>query len=610
MRRGVSLGIAAIVWAMAGPAAAGGAAEEAVLPPAPPWSGKSRSLAVGAAHEWVTPCEKSGFKETPRYDDTMLWLLTLEESSPHVKLVSLGKSPEGRDIYMVVASLDGFTPGSLGASGKPILLAQAGIHSGEIDGKDAGMMFLRDLTVRGTKSALLEKASFLFIPIFSVDGHERFSRFSRINQRGPVESGWRTTSRNLNLNRDYAKADSPEMRAVIRAFDIWAPDLYLDIHVTNGADYQYDITWGYNGTHAYSPELAGWMDAHLTPQLTKSLEQWGHVPGPLVFPVDGKDLSKGIRSWTAGQRYSHGYGDARHMASVLVENHSLKPYDQRVLGTYVFLEAAMKALGEHGKALREAREKDRVRRLDPVPLTWKEPEGEPPKVPFKGIENRVVDSRVSGQKRVEWSGKPVDLEVPVFATTVPDMTVVRFRAYWIPPAWTEVIARLEVHGVKLERIAAPRRVEVEMLRLVEPQLSDRPCAGQVRGIARVEPERHTIEYPAGAVRVPTDQPLGTLAILLLEPESPDSFFQWGFFHEVLQRAEYVDAYVVEPMAEGMLKESPELKREFEQRLKDDPEFAADPKARLMWFYRRTPFFDERWNLYPVAREISARVDDG
>ena len=610
MRQRAGLCIAALVWALAVPAAAGGAAEEAVLPPAPKWSGKSRSLGVGADHEWVTPCEKSGYKETPSYEETMVWLFLLEEASPHVKLVSLGKSPEARDIFMVVASLDGFTPGSLQASGKPILLVQAGIHSGEIDGKDAGMMFLRDLTARGTKSELLEKASFLFIPIFSVDGHERFSRFSRINQRGPTESGWRTTSRNLNLNRDYAKADTPEMRAVIRAFDIWAPDLYLDIHVTNGADYQYDITWGYNGTHAYSPETARWMDEHLTPTVTKRLQAFGHVPGPLVFAVDGKDLTKGIRSWTAGQRYSHGYGDARHLASVLVENHSLKPYAQRVLGTYVLLEGCMRTLGQHGKLLREARTKDRAARRDPVPLTWKEPEGEPPKVPFKGIESRIVDAPVSGQKRVEWLGKPVDLEVPVFATSVPDATVPRFRAYWIPPAWTEVIERLAVHGVKFERLEEPRTVEVEMLRLIEPQLEEHPYEGHVRVSAKVKVERHTIEYPTGAVRVSTNQDLGTLAILLLEPESPDSFFQWGFFHEVLQRTEYVDAYVMEPMAERMLKESPQLKQEFEQKLKDDPEFAADPKARLMWFYRRTPFFDQRWNLYPVAREIAARADGG
>jgi hypothetical protein len=209
------------------------------------------------------------------------------------------------------------------------------------------MMLLRDMTVRGTRRDLLERANFLFVPIFNVDGHERASRFSRPNQRGPEVMGWRATSRNLNLNRDYAKADAPEMQAMLRALNVWQPDLYLDLHVTDGADYQYDITFGFNAVGGHSPAIATWLEKTLTPGLTSALEVAGHIPGPTDVPnwSDPLDWKKGIKSWMAEPRFSNGYGDVRHLPTVLLETHSLKPYDQRVLGTYVFLENALRIAG-------------------------------------------------------------------------------------------------------------------------------------------------------------------------------------------------------------------------------------------------------------------------
>ena len=189
--------------------AAGQSNGAAILPPALKWHGKSQSLIAAKNDPWITPAEQSDFVRTPRYDETMQWLRKLAEAAPELEMITLGKSPEGRDIWMVAASKEqAFTPAQMRATGKPIFLAQGGIHAGEIDGKDAGMMLLRDMTVAGKKRDLLEKANFLFVPIFNVDGHERFSAFSRINQRGPAEAGWRTNARNLNLNRDYAKIDS------------------------------------------------------------------------------------------------------------------------------------------------------------------------------------------------------------------------------------------------------------------------------------------------------------------------------------------------------------------------------------------------------------------
>lgn len=575
----------------------------APLPPELPWDGKSQQLIVDEDDPWITPAERTGLTATPTYDETIAWLQRLVAAAPQLSMVSLGKSHEGRDIWMVIASADGAsTPAALKATGKPTLMAQAGIHSGEIDGKDAGLMLLRDMTVRGAKARLLKGANFLFVPILSVDGHERSSPYGRINQRGPEVSGWRTNARNLNLNRDYSKLDTPEMQALIQTINQWEPDLCLDLHVTDGIDYQYDITFGYSGQHSWSPGIAAWLDRRLIPALNKDLKAMGHIPGPLIFARDNRDLSKGLEAWTAGPRFSNGYGDARHLPTALVENHSLKPYRQRVLGTYVLLESALRTLARYGSSLRRAVLADRTRVPEQVPLTWKAPETEPEQMEFLGIEGRTVPSDISGGERVEYTGRPVTLMVPLIRFTEPEVTVARPRAYWIPPAWPEVIDRLALQGIYMETLSEPQEVEVELHRLSEVELAEEPYEGHVRVTATATPERRTETYPAGSVRVPTDQPLGDLAVLLLEPGSPDSFFQWGFFLEILQHTEYVEGYVMEPLARRMLETDPALKQAFETKLAEDPDFVADPRARLMWFYQRTPYFDDRWRLYPVGRE--------
>jgi len=575
----------------------------AALPPAPPWSGRSRELVVSEDDPWITPCERSGLVDSPPYDETIEWLERIVAAAPELEMVTIGRSLEGRDVWMVIASGDGaFTPEALRATGKPILLAQAGIHSGEIDGKDAGMMLLRDMTVRGTKRELLEGASFLFVPILSVDGHERRSPFGRINQRGPREIGWRTNSRNLNLNRDYAKLDTEEIRAVVEVISEWRPDLYFDLHVTDGMDYQYDITTDAVGPHGYSPSIARWMQDALIARIDDDLRRMGHVPGPMISEVARGDLSKGIVKWTGGPRFSNSYGDARHLPTLLVENHSLKPYDQRVLGTYVLLESALRLLAERKDELREAIERDRKARPAELPLSWRVPDTPPRTIDFLGIESEEVPAPVSGGTRIAWNGRPMTVTIPWLLIDEPVESVAVPKAYWIPPSWPRVIERLERHGIEVQRIAEGRDVAVEVLHLENAKLGERPFEGHVTVTCEPRAERRTQHFPAGSVRVSTDQPLGDLVVLLLEPRSQDSFLQWGFFLEVLQQTEYFESYVMEPLAERMLAEDEQLAREFEQALEADSALACNPRARLEWFYRRTPYFDERWNLYPVARE--------
>jgi murein tripeptide amidase MpaA len=589
------------VEAQTPPASASASAWSVPLPPTLPWSGQSRSLALPPDHQWATPAERASFARTPRYDETVAWLRKLVAASKGtLHLSSIGRSAEGRDLWIVVASGSGtFSPAEARKSGKPIVFAHGGIHAGEIDGKDAGMMLLRDMTVLGTRRDLLDLATFVFMPIFNVDGHERFSAFTRYIQRGPIEAGWRTNARNLNLNRDFTKADTLEMQHLLRSLAAWAPDLYVDIHVTNGADYQLDITWGYNRSSHYSPAIGRWLEQVADPVMRRDLEAVGHRPGWLLLHVDSNDPRKGVSGWWAEPRFSNGYGDARHLPTILVENHSLKPFDQRVLGTRVLLESVVRLAAREIKTLRAAVTEDRTARRDQIPMAFTyAPTRE---VTIPGVRWRQVDSPAMGGSRIEWTGIAENVTLPYLDMTTPTSTVRRPRAYLIPPAWTEVIEKLTHHGIQVERLAKPLTAEVEMYRVRDARLGSTPFEGRVRVTATPVVERRRETFPAGTARVSTDQALGQLAVLLLEPAAVDSFFQWGFFSEVLQQTEYAEAYLMAPLADRMLAENPALRAEFDKAL-EDPALANSPSARLDWFYRRTPFYDDRLHLYPVARE--------
>ncbi len=596
--------ITALALLLAGPAAAQAPLpwEGDILPPAPAWKGRSERLIAPPDHPWITPAEKSGLTATPDYAETRAFLERMDAASDLIRVETFGKSAQGRDMLVALVSKDGaaFDPD------KPVLLFQGGIHSGEIDGKDAGFMLLRDIAFRG-KDELLDGVNLVFVPIFNVDGHERAGAYNRPNQRGPVNQGWRTTAQNLNLNRDYAKADSPEMRAMLALIRRYQPDLYLDLHVTDGVDYQYDITYGYaayEGRYARSPEIGRWLEGVLDRDLTDALKRQGHIPGSLIFAVDDRDMSKGLAATASSPRFSTGWGDAVGLATVLVENHSLKPYRQRVLGTYVLIEQSIRTLAEHGAALRAATAADRARRPAEIVGAWKfqsAPGGERTHLP---IEYETYASPASGRPEVRWtgrSGKPVTL--PVWGSE-PSVRITRPDAYWVPATKPEAIEVLRAQGVEMEVMDAPRTVTVEMIRL-----KDAAPAGVLEGHVRMSAAvagRETREevYPAGSVRVPTDQPLGQLAMLLLEPEADESLFGWGFFPEITHRTEYIEGYAIAPMAERMLAADPALRAEFEAKLASDPAFAANPEARLSWFYERTPYFDDRWLLYPVGRELS------
>jgi hypothetical protein len=587
---------------------------QSILPPLAEWKGKSELSIAKTDHPWITPTEKAGFVTTPDYAETIAWLKKLSEASPLIEMISIGKSPEGRDIHMVIASSEKtITSNALKNSAKPSLLIQGGIHAGEIDGKDASMMLLRDIAF-GDKKQLLDAVNILIIPILNVDGHERSSAFNRPNQRGPQNMGWRTNAQNLNLNRDYAKQDTKEIQAVTQVINDYDPLLYMDIHVTDGADYQYDITFGGNAKQGYSHGISDWLNNSFKSHADEDLKRNGHIPGPLLFTVNNRDFSQGNIFMLGEPRFSHAYGDARHTATVLVENHSLKPFKQRVLGTYVLLESTIRLLAREGPTLRKITQTDRAKRIAQVPLRWQVPQQQNAvldSLDLLGIESTITKSALTNSDYVTWTGKPTRFKIPSYRATEGSDWVARPKAYYIPAANQEIIERLKKQGIQLEILKQPREVLVEMYRIQDAKFQNaegqaQPFEGHMQVTASTKTELRKQLYAKGSAVVSTDQPLGDLAILLLEPKSPDSYFSWGFFYPIFQRTEYIEAYVMEPTMKKMLEDSPVLKTEFEKKKAEDKNFASNANAIFNWFYSKTNYYDDRYLLYPVGRESAGQ----
>ncbi|MCS5490678.1 M14 family metallopeptidase [Algoriphagus limi] len=574
-----------------------------LMPPLLPWSGKSESLIVEDSNPWVTPGELTDLTESPTYTETMDWLRKLANSSPYLEMKSLGKSEQGRDIYLLVASKSQkFSPEDLAQENKATLFFHGGIHAGEIDGKDVGMMLLRDI-LHGEKMQLLDEANILFIPILNVDGHERRSEFGRVNQRGPKEMGWRTNARNLNLNRDFTKIETAGVKAVIDVLNSYQPDLYVDVHVTDGADYQYDVTYGYVKTGGYSPAISQFLSETFQPEVDQALKDWGHIPGPLLFAANGDDFSEGNIAFSFSPRFSHTYGDARHIPSILIENHSLKPFRQRVLGTYAFLEQAIRTIAKHYPAVQNAIISDQNQEKESIAVKFKFREAPADTMDFLGIASKKVRSEITGAEYVVWEGKAINQQVPSLLMDVPVQTVPIPKAYWISSEWGEVIEKLQNHGVEMEILDQPREVKLEYSKVTDFKMGSQPYEGlmRVQEFASEKIYRSQTFLP-GSVRIKTDQDLGELIVILLEPESVDSFFQWGFFNTIFAQTEYMETYIMEPMIAQMLEKDANLKAAFEEKMSSDPEFAKNPRRIYRWFYEKTPYFDQNWKVIPVGRE--------
>ncbi len=562
----------------------------------------------GSVRAWETHAEATSFQKTARYNETVAYCKRLAAASPWIHYETFGVSPRGREMPLLIASKDGlFDPDRARKAGKRIMLVQNCIHAGECCGKDGSLMLLRDMAIHKKHVGLLDHTVLVVIPIFNLDGHERFSAYSRINQNGPDEMGWRVTSRNLNLNRDYTKADTVEMQAWLRLWDKWRPDLHIDNHTTDGGDWQYDLSLEWGADERMAPSIVKWIQGNIDKDMFAMLREDGHLAMTYFSMKNGTDPTKGIRSGAFSARYAHGYGAIRNRPSILVETHVLKPYRTRVMATYNVMKRTLEMIGRDPGALGDA-----VRKADvetsglgasgkPLALSAKSTdEGEP--FTIKGVEYSVVKSDVSTMDWITYDPtKPIDIESQWFHKTEMEKFVVPPRAYIIPPEWTEVIEKLSLHGVAFERMKAATATDVEQYRLTKPAFAKKPFEGRFRVSYEVATEKVDRPIPAGSVMVRMNQRDGRIAMHLLEPDAPDSLVSWGFFSAIFENKEWADARVLERMAREMMEKDPSLREEFEKRVAEDEEFAKNGWARLIFFYKRTPYWDDTIGAYPILR---------
>ncbi len=571
------------------------------------------AFAPGAAEDWETYYEKSGCRQTPRYDETVEYCKRLASASPWIHYTTFGVSPQGRDLSLLIADRGGhFDAASVRKTDNAVLLIQAGIHSGEIDGKDAGLMLFRDICITKKYSGLIDHVTVLFMPIFNVDGHERFGPYNRINQKGPEEMGWRVTAQNLNLNRDYLKADAPEMQDWLRLFVDWLPDFFVDCHVTDGADYQYALTYGLEILGNMDPGITAWTRDIYLARIEKMMEDSGFPICPYVVFRERHEPKSGLVSWIAPPRLSEGYTALQNRSGLLIETHMLKDYKTRVDATYEMLKHTIAILNKEHKKLRalndeaDRRTADEAFRKDPFPLRFT---GTPDStiIEFLGYEYEVIDSDLTGGKWHKYSQEPITMAIPYFNKQKPVETAALPEAYIIPPEWTNVIERMELHGIAIERLERPEEIQVRSYRFNDIQWNERPYEG--RHTARYEQEdiEEARIFPAGSAVVDMNQRAARVAAHILEPKALDSYLYWGFFDAIFERKEYTETYIMEEMAREMLAADENLRKELDQAMAADSTLAGNQWRILNWFYERTPYWDDRKDVYPVGKITNRNV---
>jgi len=564
---------------------------------------------------WKTRAEKSGYRLTPDYEETMRFCRLLEARSRWIRVTSYGTSGQGRELPLVIISKDrAFTPELARATGKPVVLIQNGIHAGEIEGKDACLELVRDMVVLNRHAAVVDSVILLILPILSVDAHERSSHYNRINQNGPEMMGWRFTPIGLNLNRDYLKVETPEMRSLIaNVYTTWWPHLMVDNHTTDGADFRHDLSLAYNYGPVVAPAVDRWLTEAVEGRVVPRTKEMGHLTAPYFDFVRGSDPRGGVATSNYPPRFSTGYTPLHGRLGILVETHMLKPYATRVRATYDLMVALLEEIASRPRALTRAvaaAESDAIargRETDParreVVLGTRVGERRD-SLEFKGWTTRWEHSDITGTTVPRYTNEPWDAWVPYFRESVPTLTVRQPAGYVVPREWTDAVDRLDVHRVAYRRLAAAWRDTVEVQRIVEWSAAPRTGEGhRPITVTRVELERKVRVYGPGDVWVPLDQRSAAVAVHLFEAQAPDGLMYWNVFDTVLEPKEYGEDYVMEPIARRMLRENPALAKDFQARVAADSAFAKSPQARVDFFFRRTPWADPEQNLHPVARAL-------
>lgn len=552
--------------------------------------------------DFTTVFEKSKGTETATYPQVIEYYQNLAKKYKTINIKEVGNTDAGYPLHMVTYNPNKEFNFDKIHKTKRVLLINNGIHPGESDGIDATMMLYRDYAsgkLKAPKNTVL-----VTIPVYNVGGSLNRNSHTRTNQNGPKEYGFRGNARNFDLNRDFIKSDTKNARAFAVIFHEVNPDVFIDNHVSNGADYQYILTHLFTQHNKLGGKLGEYLNNKMTPGLEKGLaaKKWDITPYVNVF---NSTPDKGFSQFYDSPRYSTGYTTLFNTLGMMVETHMLKPYKQRVEGTYVLMETMVEFIEEEAKAIKTLRD-NAFAEYKPgktYPLQWTIDTTRTSKLQFKGYEGEYPVSEVTGIKRLKYNReKPFTKEVtyrnyfkPRLETTIPN-------AYIIPQGWHNAIDLLKLNNVKMRRFTQDTTINVESYRILDLRTSRRSFENHyMHSGIKLDKKDTQVTFKKGDYYVPTNQKSVRYILETLEPQATDSFFKWNFFDTILGQKEGFSPYVFEDEAKVMLDNDPKLKAEFEAKKKSDENFAKSWYGQLSWLHKRSKNYEPSHMQYPVYR---------
>ncbi len=544
--------------------------------------------------------------ETVTWQEAIDMYQWLDEQYEDARLLEVGWTDAGRPLHLFVIDRGRqFSPQEIRESGKSILFINNGIHPGEPCGVDASLKLASDLlSGKDSCAHYLDHTVIAIVPIFNVGGALNRGSFHRANQNGPLEHGFRGNARNLDLNRDFIKLDSRNTQSLVPLLRSWDPDIFVDTHTSNGSDYPYTITLINSHSQRHEPSQARFLDSTLLPFLFEGMDRSPYLMSPYVWSYK-RTPDQGIIAFMDYPRYTSGYVSLYNTLAFTVETHMFKSFEDRVLSTWHLLRETLRFSGLYGSALAEVKRaawQEKMMRQE-FTLQWKLDTSRSDTINFSGYEVKQRKSKVTGQQNYYFDrSAPWEKEIPYYKYFKPIITASVPEYYIVPSAWGEVVERLQLNGVKMDQLSSDSIMELDIYYIESYKTVDQPYNGHYRHYdVETRELRDKVQLLAGDWIIPSKQRAIEYLVQTLEPKGYDSFFSWNFFDEVLFRNEYFSPYIFEETAEDLLKNDPELKKEFKEKKKEDSKFAENGYQQLRFIYERSPWSESTYMRYPVYR---------
>ncbi len=554
-------------------------------------------------YDFTTKFEISNGEETATYDEVIEFYSQLSEAYPSVTVYQMDKTDSGKPLHLVTFNPNRSFESEFSKNQKQnILLINNGIHPGESDGIDATMMLIRDLAQKKIKTP--QKTIIAAIPVYNIGGALNRNTSTRTNQNGPKEYGFRGNARNYDLNRDFIKSDTKNARAFANIFRTVKPELFIDNHVSNGADYQYVLTHLFTQHNKLGGALGNYLHTSFIPQLEDSLSQkeWDITPYVNVF---NRTPESGFSQFFDTPRYSTGYTTLFNTLGMMVETHMLKSYDQRVEGTYELMKSFIAIAEKDAEKIKEltSYSSELYKPKTSYPISWEIDTSKTSTLQFKGYEGTMIPSKITNSERLKYDrDKPFTKNIEYQNYYKPKISVSIPESYIVPKGYWDMVELLKLNKVKMKRFKKDTTMEATVYRIENYETSTRPYEGHYLHYNTItSSKKETIKVFKGDYMVSTQQESVRYLLETLEPSAPDSFFNWNFFDAILQQKEGFSPYVWEDMAFEFLQNNPEIKKEFEKKKDEDANFSKNWYQQLDWIHKQSENYEKSHLRYPIFR---------